>query len=173
MAKKVKQQAVSLKVPQSHDETVEYIAEVGRLQRERERIQAAMNDEIAAIKQRYEEQAQPIGQDIKQLSEGVQIWCEANRAQLTNNGKVKFAQLASGKINWRMRPPKVSLRGKEAIIDACKQLGLTQFIRTVDDINKEAMLADQDKATKIQGVSITQVEDFVITPYETELEEVA
>lgn len=173
MAKKIKNNAVDLKVPQNRDETIEYIAEIGRLQRERERIQTAMNDEIAAIKQKYEQQAQPIGQDIKQLSEGAQIWCEANRVELTNNGKVKFAQLASGKINWRMRPPKVTLRKKEQIIEDCHQLGLTRFLRTTEDINKEAMLAEQDVAETLKGVSITQAEDFVITPYETELDEVA
>lgn len=170
---KVKNTAVDLKVPQTRDETIEYIAEIGRLQRQRERLQASMNDEISAIKQKYEEQALPLGQDIKQLSEGVQIWCEANRIDLTDNGKVKFAQLASGKVNWRTRPPKVTLRKKDQIIEACHNLGLTRFLRTTEDINKEAMLAEREVAETLQGVSITQGEDFVITPYETDLDEVA
>jgi len=170
---KIKATSRAIAVPQSHDATVEQIAEIGRLQRERIRISTAMNDEIAVIKQRYEDQAQPLGQQIKELSEGVQIWCEANRNQLTQGGKVKFALLASGKINWRMRPPKVGLRGKDTIIDACKKLGLQRFLRVAEDINKEAMLAEPEIAATIQGVSITQGEDFVVTPFETELEEVA
>ena len=174
MAKaRIKSESPDLKVPQSRAEAEEFIAEIGRLQRQRTRIEADMNDKIAATKQAFEAQAQPLGMDIKQLSAGLQIWAEANRVALTNNGKVKFAMLASGKINWRMRPPKVSLRGKDKIIEACKRLKLTRFIRTVEEINKEAMLAEQDTAKAIDGVTITQGEDFVITPFETELEEVA
>lgn len=173
MAKKIKNTAVNLTVPQDRDQADISIAEIGRLQRERQRIEADMNDEIAAIKKKYEEQAQPINEKIKQLSEGVQIWCEANRITLTNNNKVKFAQMPSGKVNWRTRPPKVNLRKKDQIIDDCKRMGLTQFVRTSEDVNKEAMLAEQDLARTLNGVSITQGEDFVITPFETELDEVA
>lgn len=175
MSKKsrVKQASPQLTVPQSQDEAEEYIAEIGRLQRQRQRLQADMNDQIAEIKQQFEEEGQPLGKDISQLSQGLQVWADANRQRLTNSGKVKFANLASGKINWRMRPPKVSLRGKDAIIEACKKLKLTGFLRVAEDINKEAMLADPDVAATIQGVTITQGEDFVVTPFETELEEVA
>lgn len=176
MAKKparIKNESPDLKVPQSRAEAEEFIAEIGRLQRERTRIAADMNDRIAAIKQEFEAQAQPLGQDIRKLSSGLQIWSEANRAALTNHGKVKFALLASGKINWRTRPPKVCLRGKAKIIEACKRLGLDRFIRRAEDVNKEAMLAEKDVAKNIDGVTISQGEDFVITPFETELEEVA
>lgn len=170
---RIKQNATNHTVPQSRAEAEEYIAEIGRLQRQRTRLEADMNDQIAVIKQQFEQQAQPLGKDIKQLSAGLQVWAEANRQQLTNAGKVKFAMLASGKINWRKRPPKVSLRGKEAIIQSCKRLKLSRFIRTIEEVNKEAMLAEPEIAGSLDGVTISQGEDFVITPFETELEEVA
>jgi phage host-nuclease inhibitor protein Gam len=171
--KKIKIDAVSFRVPQSHDETVDFIAEIGRLQRDRERIQADMNDEIAKIKERYEAQALPLAEKIKALSSGVQTWCEGNRDTLTQSNKTKTVVLASGKINWRMRPPKISLRGKEKILEELKKMGLKRFIRLIEEINKEAMLAEPNVASTVPGVSIEQSEDFVITPYETELEEVA
>jgi len=59
------------------------------------------------------------------------------------------------------------------IIEACKKLGLARFLRVKEEINKDAMLAEQDLAQTITGVSISQGEDFVIVPFETELEEVA
>lgn len=170
---RVKAEAVKYLVPQSRDEAVEYIAEIGRIQRQRQRIEADMNDRIAAIKQEFELRAKPLGDDIRQLTNGVQTWCEANRDSLTQGGKVKFANLASGEVKWRMRPPKVGLRGIETIIEACKKLGLARFVRTKEEINKEAMLAEPELAQTIAGVSITQGEDFVIVPFETELEEVA
>ncbi|MDW7643417.1 MAG: host-nuclease inhibitor Gam family protein [Desulfuromonadales bacterium] len=172
-AARVKAAATTHTVPQSREECTEYIAEIGRLQRQRQRIEADLNDQIAAIKQQFEEQARPLADDIRQLSGGVQMWCEANRMDLTRDGKVKFANLASGEVKWRMRPPRVSLRGTENIIDACKRLGLSRFVRIKEEINKEAMLAEPELAATLTGVTISQGEDFVIVPFETELEEVA
>ncbi|MDL2275823.1 host-nuclease inhibitor Gam family protein [Desulfosarcina sp. OttesenSCG-928-G10] len=42
-----------------------------------------------------------------------------------------------------------------------------------EDVNKEAMLADPEAARQVPGVTIVQTEDFVVTPHETELEEIA
>lgn len=173
MAKAVRIKTKALLVPQSRDEAAEYVAEIGRLQRERQKIQADMNDEMAVIKQKFEAKALPLGENIQQLSQGVQAWCEANRDLLTQGGKVKFAQLSSGEVKWRMRPCKVNLKGIDTIIESCKKLGLARFIRVKEEVDKEAMLREPDVATSVQGVSITQGEDFVITPFETDLEEVA
>ncbi|ACL71515.1 Mu Gam family protein [Thioalkalivibrio sulfidiphilus HL-EbGr7] len=169
---RIKQKAATF-VPGRREEVTEAIAEIGRLQRERSRIQAAMNDEIAAVKQRYEEQARPLAEDIQRLADGVHLWCEANRPELTQEGKRKTANLASGEVRWRMRPPSVSARGLDKIIQTLKDLRLTRFIRTKEELDKEAVLAEPDAVKHIKGISIKQSEDFVIVPFETELEEVA
>jgi len=171
--RRVKQGAAEFAVPQSKDEAVEAIAAIGRHQRERDRIQAEMNDELAVIRQRYEAQAEPHAAAIKELSAGVHLWCEANRAALTQGGKVKYARLASGEVRWRMRPPSVVVRGKDAVIEALKELGLSRFLRIKEEVNREAVLAEPTVAERVKGISIRQTEDFVIVPFETELEEVA
>ena len=169
---RIKTQAAQVPIPQSREQAVEAIAEIGRRQRERERIQAAMNDELAGIKARYEEEARPHNEAIVALKEGVHVWCEANRAALTSN-KVKSANLASGDVGWRTSPPKVKITGVAAVIELIKSLKLMQFIRSKEEINKEAMLAEPDVAQSIKGVEIVQAEEFWIKPYETELEEIA
>jgi len=171
--KRIKQEAAKYPVPQSREETVEAIAEIGRRQRERERLQADMNDEIAEIKRRFEEQATPHNDAIAALTRGVHVWCEAHRDELTQGGKVKSAHLASGEVRWRMRPPKVVLRAVESVLESFKALGLTRFIRTKEEVNKEAVLAEIEAVQHIKGISVTQGEDFVIIPFETELEEIA
>lgn len=173
MTKRVKSEAVPCLVPQDKDQANEFISEIGRLQRDRDRIAADMNDEMAKIKERFETQALPMAERIRLLSQGVQIWCAAHRAELTDGNKVKHAILAAGKINWRMRPKKVALRGKEAVIEVLKSMGLVRFIRTIEEVNKEALLGEEEVATAVPGISISQGEDFVITPHETQLEEVA
>ncbi|MEN6439446.1 MAG: host-nuclease inhibitor Gam family protein [Syntrophobacter sp.] len=173
MAKKVKQQASTGFVPQTKEDVIAAIAEIGRHQRERARIEAAMNDELATVKERCETEAGPHNEAIASLSQGVQIWCEANRNLLTQGGKVKSAILPSGEVKWRMRPPSVSVRGKEIVIETLKRLGLDRFVRSTEEVNKEAILAEQQAVRDVKGITISQGEDFVIEPFEQELESVA
>lgn len=168
-AQKIKSQAAAT-VPQTREEVVESIAEIGRLDRERRRIETLMNDELAAIRQKYESEAASHVERIVELSQGVQVWCEAHRADLTL-GKTKTVNLASGEVSWRLNPPKVNIRNEPLVIEALKLVGLDRMIRKKEEINKEAILSDREAVKNIKGISITQKEEFIITPFETELQE--
>lgn len=170
---RIKTEAAAHPVPQSHDQASEAITAIGVHQRERARIQAAMNDELSKIRERYEAEAKPHADAIEQLTKGVHLYCEAHRDELTRAGKSKTYAFRSGEVKWRLRPPAVVLRGGEAVIDALKALGLARFIRTKEEVNKDAILADPQAVSGVKGITIKQVEDFVVQPWETELEEVA
>lgn len=169
----VKANAARFPVPQSRDEVNEAIARIGLLQRERERIQADMNDELAKVRLRFEELATPLNEQIMGLTQGVHTWCEAHRLELTRSGKTKFYDFAAGEIKWRLRPPRVSLQSAENVLETLKRLGLTRFIRVKEQLNKEAMLAEPEVVSGVAGVKIEQSEDFVIVPFGSNLEEVA
>lgn len=158
--------------PQTLEDVNRSVAEIGRCQRSRDRIQADMNDALARTRAVHEAQAQPYAERIAELSRGVAAWCEAHRSELTNDGKVKTAKLATGEVSWRMRPPSVNVRGAAAVIGILKKLGLTRFLREKTEIDKDAILAERDAITGIKGLSISQREDFVIKPDLTHLEEV-
>ncbi|AWI78613.1 host-nuclease inhibitor protein Gam [Parazoarcus communis] len=175
MAKKPtrhKARSMAVTVPQSIAQASDYIREIGEHQRDITRIEAAMNDELAGIKERHESQAQPLKQRIESLTKGVQIWCEANREQLTQGGKTKTAALPAGEVAWRTRPPSVRVTGAEAVLDMLRKMGLDRFIRPKTEINKEAILNEPAAVANVPGISIQQGEDFIITPFETELSEV-
>lgn len=171
-ATRIKVAAADYAVPQSTQEANDAIVEIGQRQRDRDRIEADMNAALAATRKQYEDQARPHAERIKDLAAGVQTYCEAHRDELTKGGKTKTAKLASGEVSWRMRPPSVVVRGMAAVVDALKKLKLARFIRTKEELDKEAVLADPDAVTAVKGISITQREDFVIKPFSTELEEV-
>ncbi|MBI2397696.1 MAG: host-nuclease inhibitor Gam family protein [Xanthomonadales bacterium] len=160
-------------VPKNRQEVDEAIAEIGRLQRERETIQTAMNDRLSAARSEFEDQAKPAAEAIKTLSHGVQVWAEANRAELTKDGRTKTVRLGNGELRWRTRPPSVGIRAMTAVLKALRELGLDRFIRTKEEVDKEAILADQAAVEHVKGITINQGEDFVIVPFATELEEVA
>jgi len=170
---RIKQIAVTVAVPQSRDQAAGAIARIGTLSRDMARIQANMNDELAAVKARFEAMADPLRAEADALSQGVQTWAEANRDALTQNGKVKTAALTTGEILWRTRPPSVRVTGAEAVLDALRRLGLGRFIREKEEVNKEAILNEPEAVAHVPGIAISQGEDFVIAPFEADLAEVA
>ncbi len=156
--------------PPSREEAASYIRRIGENARMIARFQAEMNDGIATLKQDAENAATPRAEEIERLTDGLRAWCDANRAALTDNGKRKFADLGTGKIEWRRSPPKVSVKGVEAALEAIKKLGLP-FVRTKEEIDKEAMLREPDKARLVPGVAIgSEGENFSVEPFEAVLE---
>ena len=168
---KARTRAANLPVPQDRDEAAAMLREVGDRDREITRLETAMNDELAAIKQRYEALAAPIKEARVERVEGLRIWAEANRQQLTQ-GKTKTVDLGTGKVSWRMRPPSVRIaRGvAESIVQTLRTLGLERFVRTKEEVNREAMQAEPEVARQVQGITIGSAgEDFVVEPFEAEL----
>lgn len=156
-------------VPQNRDEANHAVAEIGTATREIARIEAEMNDRLSEIKDEYETHAAPYRERILTLTRGVQIWAEAHRADLTQNGKVKTHALPSGEILWRTRPPSVRVTGAEAVLDLLRRLQLDRFIRRKEEINREAILNEPDSVAHVTGITISQTEDFVVVPFEVEL----
>lgn len=161
--------------PQTRDDVAADIKKLGDLMREKERIQADMNDKIAHLQQQAADIVGTIDDEIAALQDGVQLWCEANRDVLTDGGKVKFADLVTGKVLWRNNPPKVSVRGVDAVIALLEQNeDLARFVRIKKEVNKDAVLNEPNVFANnaVPGLSIVQGKEFfVIEPYNQELPE--
>lgn len=170
--KKTKVAAADLPVPQNREEAASAVARIGEINREVARREADLNDQLARIKEAVETGLLPIREEADRLLRGLEAWASANRRELTGGEKTKTVDLGTGLIKWRLKPAKVSIRGAEAVIAAIKKMGFgLRFIRITEEINKEAMLADKDKARTVPGVTIgSDGEDFAVEPFEVELE---
>lgn len=165
-----KSKAPAVPTPQSDEEARGLMAMIGTMERQIGTINADMSERVSRLKEEAEKRAEPVKQDLDAARRGLQAWAEAHRARLTDKGKRKFFDLGTGTVRWRQRPPSVAIRGKDAVMEACRSLGLMKFIRTKEEINKEAMLHDPDAAKAIQGVTIKSAgEEFVIEPVSEEL----
>lgn len=160
-----------INVPTTLKEAEIFLAELGKAQRERDKFRLALNDKIAELKQKYEEAAAPAAQRIAELVDGLYVFAEKHKADILPTGKT--VALETGHIGWRTTPPKVSLRNQHAVLERIKAMGLNQFLRIKEEINKEAMLQEPEIAVGIPGVSITQTEQFWVKPAATDLEEIA
>lgn len=171
-AKKLKVAGANIPIPQDDSEARTAIREIGDANRAILRLEAEMNDKIALLQQEYGEKVAPLREAVTIKTDGLKMFCEVNRERLTG-GKVKFARFATGQVSWRTRPAKVSIRGMDEVLAAIKAVGMgKKFIRVKEEVNKEAMLEDRKTASMIKGVSIgSEGEDFIVEPFETELQE--
>ena len=174
---KSKIRGANLPMPQNSGEAADAIREIGELQRGVARIEADMNDEIARAKAQGESMASGLTGAITGLTEGLRIFCEANRAKLTDGGKTKSHEFGTGKIEWRLRPPAVRLKPgmkTEDIIAWCEARprgDYTGFVRIKKELNKEAILASPLKAAAVPGIALSSAgEDFSVTPFEAQIE---
>ncbi|EKL3458818.1 host-nuclease inhibitor Gam family protein, partial [Salmonella enterica] len=58
-------------------------------------------------------------------------------------------------------------RDVEPVLDMLHRLGLERFIRTKEEVNKEAVLADPAAVKGIVGITVKQAtESFYVDPFE-------
>lgn len=169
---KTKTRGANLPVPQSREEAAAAVARIGVINREIARLEADMNDQITDIKERAEAACGPLKEGVAAATEALKIFAEANRSNLTNQNRTKTVDLGTGTVSWRASPPKVKgvPRAKEAVVELIKKikgLGFTQFLRVTVEVNREAMLADPEKAEKVPGIKIaSDGEEFTVEPFE-------
>ncbi len=157
-------------VPQNRGEADVMIKELGDTNRKIERVKSQMNDELAEVKKKFEAKAQPLQQAADDMVDGLEKYCSANREHLTKGGKTKTIPFGNGDCKWRHRPPKVTIRGMEAVLKTLKSKGLDALVRVKEEINKDAILDDPASVAGIKGISVGSAgEDFIVEPFEEEL----
>jgi phage host-nuclease inhibitor protein Gam len=153
--------------PQTKETCQQDIKRIGDLQRDLGRETAAMNDLIAQATEAAAPRLEALQERIKALQTGVQTWCEANREELC--GKGKTANLITGEVSWRQRPPSVGIRNIAVVLAHMKRYGLTSYVRIKEEINKDAILASPEAVRGVVGITINAgMEDFIITPFEVQ-----
>ncbi len=154
-------------VPQTKDDAAADVRKVGDLMRTILRKETEMNDKIAAITEEYQPAFTQLNEQLKTLQEGVQSYCEAHRDELTNGGKTKSANLITGEVMWRQKPPSVRISKADVVIETLKRLGFAKFLRVKEEINKDAILNEPDEVRGVAGITIVSgAEQFEINPFE-------
>jgi len=161
---------VVIAVPKSLDEAAEFLAQIGEEQRATDKIRSDINTKVEKLKAKAMADVKPYQEKISQLVEGLFAYAEAHRDELTDGGKHKTVKVPTGIFGWRMTPSAVSLRNVKSILESLKSLGLKRFIRTKEEIDKEAMLKESEVASTVKGVSVSQREEFIAKPTELEVE---
>lgn len=138
------------------------------------KITATMDEKIARIRAEYAEELQVLNDVREEKFNRLQHFAESNPQMF---GKKKSCDMAHGLLGFRTGTPKLKLIKKftwGAVVEMLKEK-LPMYVRTVDEPNKEMLLADRDvdgmdKMMEKCGVQVVQEESFYV---ELKKEEVA
>lgn len=164
---RIKAPALPVVPPANQAQAADMVARMGAIGRDVVVLNAALDEEIAVIKASVKQQAQPLLAELEALRAGLQVWAEANRAQLTRDGRTKTVKLTTGELQWRHRPASVRISGEDALLELLEKSGPELFLRRKVEIDREAMLAHPEAARTLPGVIIASAgEEFIVTPDE-------
>lgn len=172
MAARSRIKADEIPLPNNQEEAEVLLGQIGSLQRRLTENETVMNEKLAAIKSRYNKTAESFSEVIGQSFKRLHGWAEANKSSLLK-GKKKSAELSTGRVSWRKTPPRVNVKNTEEAIAELKQNGLKRFVRSVEVIDKEAILADREAVADLDLISVSQRTEFVAKPHDTDIEQVA
>lgn len=182
MAKKT--QTIAAKIPQTREQAEADMRELGAARIQIAEIDNKLKEDSQALIQAAKDAAEPLEAKVKFLVQGLSLYADAHRAELTDGNKTKTGKMLSGHFDWRKLPSKVSLRGVPAIIERIKAeiakaaadddtdraILFKGFLRVKEEINKDAMLANPKLAKSITGVGINSAgERLEIVVYENSL----
>jgi len=139
-------------------------------------LEAEMNAEINEVKSKYQDQITELTEALEEPMETLQVYATEQR---THWGKKKSIQLLHTIIGFRSGNPKVDKKKSftwDAVTILVKKC-LPEFVRTKDELNKEAILALKPTDKRLEKlkdqcfISIGQDETFYVEAKKEEVSE--
>jgi phage host-nuclease inhibitor protein Gam len=148
------------------------VADVVRLKLEHVRATVALEQEIAALQEKYQERLLNLAKQIEIKEAGVYVYCPGHRKELFPEKKSIDMLLAV--VGFRDNPPSVGkLANKDTWSAIARRLQLLswgeEYLSTSDpEVDKKKILSDRARLTAEQlkeaGLKIEQEENFYIEP---------
>lgn len=169
--KSVKKEIITY--PRNLDEANLLIYELRQDQRQISLIEKETEGKIEIIKKESVNAVTPFRNDINEKLNILNKFFDEHKDELTESGKKKSCALPAGAMGKRWGKTTVEFKKeKNELLQEIKKMGddYQIFIRTVEEINKQEMLKDREKAQKIDGVEFSQKEYFFVKGEDLNLE---
>lgn len=132
------------------------LREIGTIDRDLGRLEAAQNAAIDRVKADTKEKAKPLADRKAALELAMKEFCEAHRVEFA---KSKTKVLTFGAVGFRLSK-RVLIKRVADTLQALKDLGLTHCIRVKEAPDKEAMKALDTETLASVGAAIKTEDAF-------------
>lgn len=164
MKTKTKKKRSKLHIPATLEEAAQFVELLAKRQSLIVTLEELHSRAMLNLQKEAAERVGPIEEQIKLLLDGLFVFAETHRGELTRGGRRKTARLPTGELLWRMTPPLVRVRNAKAVLKLLEQKGLRSLIRVKKSVDKTAILKNPKRVAFIPGVTIEQHEEFVVKP---------
>lgn len=133
--------------------------------------EAELNAKIQNLKEKFDDETKEVRATKNLIENEIYSFCVQHKADFI---KQRTMQLIYGKIGFRINPPKVNLLNRKynikTAIELIKKIFGEKYIRTKEEIDKEAILSDYAQEviddSKLAGVGlrVDKDETFFIEP---------
>jgi len=132
-------------------------------------IEGTMTLRINGIKEEYEEEVETRKAERQLLEESVTAFAEDHKEEFA---KIRSKDLTFGYVAYRV-VRSIYIRSKEATVAALHALKLDQYVRTIEEPDKEAMTDLDDKVLAKVGAKRKVEDKFRIEPNIERIKEAA
>lgn len=149
----------------------ELLGEVAALTLEERAAKTAMDHELTAVRAKYEGALDTLQKQIGDKTALLESWAAANPGEFPKNRK--SIDLLHGTVGYRTGTPKLKALPKwtwDRVLEKLNQLAALAYIRTKEEVNKEAVLAAISDGSllpeqaRLFGVVMVQDESFFVEP---------
>ena len=146
---------------------LEAISLLGEVRRDLSITKAELDDKIARLQRFYAPTIEEIQKNEQELVNQITTYCN-NHFETLFKGNLKTAKLITGEISRRVKPTSIVVNDLDAALAKLKELGLREFIRVKEEINKNALLDSPEIIDEIEGLELQKgLENLIIKPYST------
>lgn len=143
------------------------IREIGEFQVQAQRARQESEEQIKKIRNKANVKIRFKQRAIDRRLILLYIFYKRNWEELTSAGKRKIVKFVNGEIGEYLTPPGVTVRNKKNVIKALETKELDKFVRTIKEVDKEAILMSPEEVVEISGIKVSQKERFGVTPKQT------
>lgn len=154
------------------------LLDLGRAKAQLQKEEAAMNEEIQKITEKYSDRTAELSGEVALMEDGIEKYCTSIKNDFAS---IRTRALNHGVVGFRTNPPSVKQLNKkwkvESSIAFLKKLFGKKYLREKPEINRESILADfaGEKLTEVDlagaGLRIEQEETFICEPNWVELKD--
>ena len=138
------------------------LAEIAALDRRINGIENEMQEYIDKAKATASLEINPLQAKRKELADAIAVYAKLNRQELF--AKAKSFDMGFGVIGFRASTRIAQIRGitPEMTLEKLRQYGLSEGIRTKEEVNKDAALGWPDERLELVGLKRQQLDSFFI-----------